>query len=328
MGVYHFMGLGRSVGTVTTAVSYLAARYQRYNHADARFFALSGEVGQAGKRGDAQALILFTTLEVREGKPNGLCLEYKDNPLGQRYGTSKKDEPMSQALKALLSDELSVLVGGRSTIEIYWCDVNRVDLEVTFERVSRVLLAAKPPQEVGKEVWVNLTGGSNVVNMALQLATTLSGKPSRLYYLQADDISLARPALRPENIGTSGDRFWVELPIIYLAFDTTHRAILEELQTLPAPITEDDLLSRLKGGGHWQAFQAIDVQAFRRTYLIPLRAQQLLQWQGHSLQIGQRWNTFRQYYSVMTGLTAKEPETLAELSQREAWFHDETYPLR
>ncbi|HXH13091.1 MAG TPA: hypothetical protein VNP04_25380 [Alphaproteobacteria bacterium] len=328
MGVYHFMGLGRSVGAVTAAVSYLAARYQRYDVNDEEFFALSGEVSQSGKRGDMQALIVFTTPEVREGKPNGLCYEYIANPLGQRHGPTKKDEPMAIALRALLRPDLPILSGGRSTLDMYWCEIERTDLAVAFERVAYVLAAAKPSGEVGKEVWVNLTGGSNIVNMALQLAAALSGKASRLYYLQADENKLARPPLALTDIGTEQDRFWVELPLIYLAFDAKHRAILEELQTLARPITEGDLLSRLKGGPFWQEFQSTEPQRFRRDYLIPLHAQQLLQWQGDNLQIGPRWHAVRQYYDVMTSITAEQPATLAELAKSQPWFHEDPLPLR
>jgi len=43
------------------------------------------------------------------------------------------------------------------------------------------LYVAKLLGKVGKEVWINLTGGTNVVNMALQLAAALPGTPARLY---------------------------------------------------------------------------------------------------------------------------------------------------
>lgn len=330
MGVYHFMGLGRSVGVVTAAISYLAARYDRYNNIDQEFFALSGEVNQETQRGDAQALVLFTTPEVREGQPNGLCQEYIDNRLGTQHGQTKQNQPMSRELKSILSEELLVLSNGRSPIDIYWCDIDRADLGVNFERVVRVLSAAKPPGEIGKEIWINITGGSNVVNTALQLATSLIGSPARLYYLQADNIKLARPALPLADIGSAKDRFWVELPIVYLAFDGAHRAVLEELQALPNPISENDLLERLKNGRQWDKFQELNLQAFRRAYLIPLRSQQLLLWKSPSpqhigqLKIGPRWKAFQSYY---TAIDQGQSETLAELAERESWFHAERWVL-
>lgn len=46
MGVYHLMGLGRSLGTVIGPLTYLAHRYQRWNDDDKHFFSRSGEVVQ------------------------------------------------------------------------------------------------------------------------------------------------------------------------------------------------------------------------------------------------------------------------------------------
>lgn len=42
MGVFHFMGVGRSPGAVTATISYLADRYERWNDTDAAFFATVG----------------------------------------------------------------------------------------------------------------------------------------------------------------------------------------------------------------------------------------------------------------------------------------------
>jgi hypothetical protein len=326
MGVYHFMGLGRSVGVVSSAVSYIAARFQRNNADDREFFASSGEVNQTAQRGDAQALVLFTTPEVREGRANGLCFEYVANVIGQKQGRAAKDEPMPQALKNLMTDELRLLAGGRGEIDVYWCDFNRNDATETFERVSRVMAAAKPRGELGKEVWINLTGGTNVLNLSLQLAASLSGASARLYYLLADDIKLARSSLPVGKIGTDEDRFWVELPLIYLAFDSAHRAALEELELIGAPISESDLLSRLKGRS--PDFHNLDWQSFRRLFLVPLYAQQLARWQGDRLQTGARWQTFKRYYDVMNRILEGQAETLTQLAASEDWFHHTVFDLR
>lgn len=83
MGVYHLMGLGRSPGTVTGPLTYLAHRYERWNADDQRFFARSGEGRQrtAGQKiGDVQALVLFSTREVLNGEVP--TLDYVDNSFG------------------------------------------------------------------------------------------------------------------------------------------------------------------------------------------------------------------------------------------------------
>jgi hypothetical protein len=328
MGVYHFMGLGRSVGVVTTALSYLAARFQRNNTNDQNFFATSGEVNQTAPRGDTQALVLFTSPEVRVGLPEGLCTDYTDNKLGQESGKSAKDEKMAEALQRLSAHELHLLAGGRRELDVYWCDCTRNDAPETFERVARVMAAAKPRGELGKEVWINLTGGWNALNLALQLAPALSGVSARLYYLLVDYkfTRLTRPALPLAQIGTAADHFWLEMPLIYLAFDQAHRTALAELEQLAAPIREAELLSRLKAQS--PEFHNLDEQAFRRLYLVPLYAQQLLQWQQGHVQAGARWPLFKRYYEVMSRVLTEEATTLTRLATSEAWFHHSTFTLR
>jgi hypothetical protein len=83
MGVYHLMGLGRSPGAVTGAISYLAHRYKRWNSDDGEFFGRSGEVEQRNrgeKVGDIQALVLFTSPEIISG--NLLSYPYLKNEIG------------------------------------------------------------------------------------------------------------------------------------------------------------------------------------------------------------------------------------------------------
>lgn len=63
----------------------------------------------------------------------------------------------------------------------------------------------------GKEMWINLTGGNNVINFALQLAATLSGAVSQLYYVQAENPD-AEKCVR----FTAENGYWVDLPIMPL----------------------------------------------------------------------------------------------------------------
>jgi hypothetical protein len=53
--------------------------------------------------------------------------------------------------------------------------------------VVRVVSALAGVGGQGKEMWVNLTGGNNMINFALELAATLSGDVARLYYVQAEN---------------------------------------------------------------------------------------------------------------------------------------------
>jgi hypothetical protein len=96
------MGLGRSPGAITGALSYLAYRYERWNDSDCRFFERSGEAEQreAGERVEnVQSLVLFTTAEVVNGGIK--TLSYIDNQIGQTIGTNQAEAPMKEVVMPL-----------------------------------------------------------------------------------------------------------------------------------------------------------------------------------------------------------------------------------
>jgi hypothetical protein len=331
MGVFHFMGLGRSPGAVTSAISYLGARYKRWNPEDAEFFATSGEFQQAGKRGDVQALVLFTSPEVVRGTREGVCDAYIDNAAGQSRGNVfKPGEAMKRVLTRVLPADLHHAAGGRNEVALYWCEIDRTNLHLTFERVAQVMYAAKPPGEVGKEVWINLTGGTNIVNLALQLAASLLTGPARLYYLRADDARCLRHTLRLDDI-RGQDNFWVEMPVIYLRLDDATRHILEALEALKTSVDDAELLSRLKNH-FWEEFGSLELTEFRRNYLQPLGGQQLVsrpqEGKEHVVAIGQQWTALKHYYDVVARLRQAESDAATNLTALAAahqdWFHAET----
>jgi len=186
MGVYHLMGLGRSPGAVIGPLTYLAYRYQRWNAEDQAFFARSGEARQreaGGKVDDIQAILLFTTREVLSGTV--LAFDYVDNRPGRvAKGPQVPCGLMKEVLRRLLRREWPAISGGRPEGTVFWCEVDRRDIFTTYERVIRVVAALASVGGQGKEMWVNLTGGNNVINFALELASTLSGAVARLYYVQ------------------------------------------------------------------------------------------------------------------------------------------------
>lgn len=284
------MSLGRSPGVVTAAVSYLANRYERWNDTDQDLFATSGEYTQQGKRGDIEALVLFATHEVIEGQPEGRSTDYIDNRAGETKGERKQGESVPGVIRRVLVDDLSRVAGGRPQILLYRYEVDRRDLWITFERVAQVLHAVKPPGKVGKEVWINLTGGSNVLNLALQLAAALLGGPARLYYLLSENDKCLRHTTRMSDLGTERDRFWVEIPLLYLRLDDRTCTLLKVLEEVNEPSRDEDLLSRLKGHReYWAEFQELELNEFRRNCLLPLVGQQLInRVNEHTVTVGQQ----------------------------------------
>jgi hypothetical protein len=334
VGVYHFMGLGRSPGAVTAAISYLADRYARYDPTDRAFFARSGESRQTSKRGDAQAIVLFSTPEVLEGRPEGLSERYKENAPGSAGGTLRiGNEALPKLLKKKLATDLKHLAGGRQQVSLFWCEVDLEDIHLTFERVARVMYAAKPPGEVGKEIWVNLTGGANTLNLSLQLAASLLGHPARLYYLLSKDRECLRHTTPGKDLGTERDHFWVDVPVIYLRMDPAIRKMLELLEAEAGPIEEQELLSRLKAdSAHWTGFQSADLQAFRRAFLQPLSGTVLERIDSQRVAVGKEWAVLKDYYQVVSELVegpsvaerSLESLAKAQLGTAQPWFQQDS----
>ncbi len=322
MGVYHLMGLGRSPGVVIGPITYLAHRYRRWNEADREFFARSGEARQraAGQKvGDIQALVLFTTPEVLSGQAP--AYSYVVNPPGRK--TRQPEQPgglMQEILRDLLRREWPAIGGGRRSGTVFWCAVDRRDIRTTYERVVRVIAALAGTGGQGKEMWINLTGGNNVINLALELAATLSGAVARMYYVQAED-DIAEKCVR----FTAEDGYWVELPILPLAFGELQRAIIDLLtnQTLSL----ENLYSMLHEK-YWHLSQGLDsVETLRREHLAPLWKQGIVaEVQPGVYTLGPRWALIRPYQEALEE-ARKRGQTLEEMSETEAWITREEIPF-
>jgi hypothetical protein len=316
------MGLGRSAGTVIGPLTYLAHRYNRWNADDQRFFARSGEVRQrqAGQKvGDVEALVLFTTPEVLSGEVP--AFDYVDNPPGKiAKGPQKSGGPMKQVLRDLLCREWPAISGGREQGTIFWCEVDRRNIRVTYERVVRVVAALAGVGGQGKEMWVNLTGGNNVINFALELAATLSGDVARLYYVQAENEA-AEKCVR----FTAEDGYWVDLPVMPLALGRLRQTILEVLSDR-GPLLLEDLFSFLQGGYGDLTRGLTSEEVLRNEYLAPLWKQGLIAEAKGGYVVGPQWKLIRPYQDLLQ--EARAAGLIIEaLSQREPWLEKEELQL-
>jgi hypothetical protein len=322
MGVYHLMGLGLSAGTVIGPLTYLAHRYNRWNADDQRFFDRSGEVRQrqAGQKvGDVQALVLFTTPEVLSGKVR--ALDYVDNPPGEiTTEPLKKGGPMKQVLRDLLRREWPAISGGREQGTIFWCEVDRRNIRLTYERVVRVVAALAGVGGQGKEMWVNLTGGNNVINFALELAAMLSGDVARLYYVQAENEA-AEKCVR----FTAEDGYWVELPVMPLALDPVSLAVLDLLgqQRLSAENLHSRLLNHKT---YWNLVRDIPPKLFQEIHLRRLWKQGLIAEAEDGYVVGPQWELIRPYQELLQEARAAGL-TIEALARQEPWLEMEELPL-
>ena len=318
MGVYHLMGLGRSPGTVTGPLSYLAHRYQRWNEDDEQFFARSGEREhrQRGEKvGDVQALVLFTTREVLSGQMP--AYGYTDNPPG-RITTAPQEEggPMKDVLRRLLKREWPGIAKGRTEGSIFWCEIDRRDIRDVYDKVVQVVAALAGVGGQGKEMWTNLTGGNNVINFALELTANLSGEVARLYYVQAENQDAERCARF-----TAENGYWVELPVIPLALSRLTLAILEVLAQ--EPMNAATLYSRICSQ-YYDLMRGLDSEeTLMEEYLEPMWKQGLIAETERGYVAGPQWELTRPYQERLEEARQMSP-TIEELARRESWVARET----
>ncbi|MCZ7571787.1 MAG: DUF6293 family protein [Ardenticatenaceae bacterium] len=327
MGVYHLMGLGLSLGTVTGPLSYLGYRYQRWDKEDQAFFSRSGEVKQreAGEKvGDVQALVLFTTQEVIVGRDEvtGKILfprPYVVNHRGRiSAGEIKSKAPMKESLIPFLEKTWPEIAGGRREGTIFWCEVDRRDIQKTFNRIARVIVALSR-----KEQWVNLTGGNNVTNFALQLASSLSGEVARLYYVQAENEQAEKCIFYTSERG-----YWVDIPVMPLVLSRVNRAILHLLGDSPATLQE--LYSRLCYHQEYGVLILnIPSEALLENHVSPMWTQGLISGTSEKTgpyTLGPQWEIIRPY-EVTLEQARQQGVTIEQLARQEPWLSEQTIPL-
>jgi hypothetical protein len=315
------MGLGLSPGTVTGPLSYLAHRYQRWNEEDKQFFARSGEREhreRSEKVGDVQALVLFTTREMLRG--HKLAYEYTDNPPGGITTVPQKEGgPMKEVLRCLLKREWPHIAKGRSEGSIFWCEIDRRDIRNVYDRVVQVVAALAGVGGQGKEMWMNLTGGNNVTNLALELAANLSGDVARLYYVQAENSDAERCVRF-----TSENGYWVELPVMPPALGRLTLAILELLAQ--EPMSAQDLYSRSRNQ-YYDLMRGLNSkETLMAEYLTPMWKQGLITETESGYVVGPQWALVQSYRKRLEEVR-QMPPTIEELVHDKPWIEREKLSL-
>jgi hypothetical protein len=336
MGVYHLMGLGLSPGAITGPISYLAEMYKNWDKEGQYFFSRSGEEDQrkeGDKVGDIQAIVLFATKEVIDGQDKKFYADkYVKNRPNQIDTREEKSKPMKEVLESLLKEEWSNISGGRDKGCIFWCEVDRRDIEKTFKRVAQVVASlAKGTGEQGKEIWLNLTGGNNVINFALELAANLSGEVARLYYVQAANEN-AEKCVRYTN----KESYWVELPVmslvIPLAISDLNHEILNILNIQKA-IQDKQLYSRLKSQHKHLVQDFNSPEDFKDKCLRSMKKIGFISVEKDTgiCRVGSQWKLIQQYEQIMKEVIDKadrERLTIEQLVSQEDWITTQKIKLK
>ena len=262
MGVYHLSGMGLSPGAVTVPLTYVylfLKAASRDNEEAKNFFATSGEREQENK-GAPECLILFTSSEVIAGKE-------KDNiRIRDEWFGSGQEFPkamwsyFSNLWEELKDDKFRPFYDGEWIKNIYFVEVSHTNFEDCFKKVGTTLRALRE-----KELWINMIGGTNQINIALLLAGTLYAVSVHYYYIFQRQIQLLHPEIEKPNMRDPSafvrialDK-WHELPVFHLA----HGELL------------NTLIARLKQGemNMGELIRMLEENGFTRQYIPKLRGQ-------------------------------------------------------
>ncbi len=255
MGVWHFLPLGESPGAVTSALAYLK---QRYMQNDVAFFGIDSSRIKSKK---VSGIVIFTTEGVRTKTLKAKNKSYVKN----NYGSEKGEElPLGDkngnlitfdVVLKFISDEFGEMLKEERG-KVYWLEASHYDLDFNLEKLFQAFYALSPPNRTGDEVWINLTGGTNVMNLASLLVATMSGISGRSYYNYTNNIRLLQPA----NEST----FWHDIPMLKLNFDQNYETILRALPDSDEWMDECKLINILRGAN----FPDVDDdKKFKRNYL-------------------------------------------------------------
>ena len=157
MGIYHFAPIGRWPGAVTSALAHLK------HHKDE--FSSRGPV--------IDSLILFTTPEIAGGTVKAPEVVFNQFQSLRSTRPELKSTNAVDVVVDFIKQEIAELMpdGGK----VYRCILDdHGDYQACFEKVARAALYFSPPGETGKQIWANLTGGTNVMNAALSFLSRVT----------------------------------------------------------------------------------------------------------------------------------------------------------
>lgn len=265
MGIYHFAPVGTSPGAVTSALAYLKQNPEQ--------FPMRGQV--------IESIVIFTSPEVRRGH-EGTADESVYNHYGSLTARRfwKKGAPVLEVIVEFIRAEISEVMPSKG--KICCCVVDPNDYDACFEQVAKAALHFAPPKEVGKHIWANMTGGTNLMNAALLQVAFLSGLIARLYYTFLSDFRLYGRYLQPPSKDPAKFR-WDEIPVVKTAFDQVYYALLQILKGLGDEwYLDEELLVRLRqASGQYlrpadvEAISQMDIGTFRREFLNKLDGREL-----------------------------------------------------
>jgi len=249
------------------------------------------------KMGDIQAIVFFSTKELYEGKEkNTNSFNYILNSYGKYDGYNNQvetKESVKTVLQKLLQHELKKFNSNRNEIDIYWIEIDRRDFNQVFDRVVQVILSLSSVGGQGKEIWCNLTGGTNVINYSLQLASTITGEIARLYYVQATNHEFAERCIRYHIEDESKLKYWIEIPIFPIALSPVEQEIIRILE-------REQIIEKGKLYNLLRSSATIDSpDTLEKNYLTPMWKQGFIKDEDELYFLSRRWEEIKGPIKVM-----------------------------
>lgn len=254
MGIVHFAGLGKSAGAVTAGLGCITHKYERHN-------VQYGEL--------VESLVIFTSPEIANGSEPAFPAEHN------KYLSTTVQQTWPRDKTNALEIVLGFMEREFPKAEVYQVIVDVNDFSACFDAVGRATLKFHEPGKVGKHIWANITGGSNLLNAAIVQIAYMSGFIARLYYTFVADLRTYGKYLQAFSADEKKFRFR-ELYTFKTHFDERHRYILETLEEVEANtperyVTSNELLNRLKSNclksRRPDVFGSMDLTTFKRDFL-------------------------------------------------------------
>lgn len=238
MGVFHVSGLGTSPGALTMPLSivYILQAGAQLGIKEARdFFAGSGEREGKGSYekipGLPEYVIVFDSPGAIEGKEDvSLRYESKWFRMNSKNNPEKIEKPIVRYINNLIDYlETTFSVSLKPPKNLYLVKTDFQNFEDAFYKIGVTLEGLRD-----KEVWLNLIGGSNQINLALLLAGAYTMVPSRYYYVFQDKVTLEpswieKPSNKHEleKVTKSLISRWYDFPPLDLGLGTIMRELYE-----------------------------------------------------------------------------------------------------
>ncbi|MDM8537379.1 hypothetical protein QUF70_11535 [Desulfobacterales bacterium HSG17] len=268
MGVYHFMGLGRAVGAVTCAIDYIEKALNAIENTQAteeckKLFQGTGGISHEEiDRGKIEAIVLFTSKEVINNTLPAFPFSGHENPGPVRQ------EVVNIVRKVWKRIDPDV---GR---KIFWCEVDIDNFQDCFQKIIQVAYRFSPYGRQGKEIWCNLTGGSNSIGFALLSMARLTGKSTK-HYLISQSKEFQKEIKVPSQIKLikpNKDGYFNIVPFLKTEIDTAgFYRILEIMgnELKGDKVSTSELFNRLRS---YDLFTSFTIKEFINQYMLKIHS--------------------------------------------------------